>query len=350
MPRFSAAADTHAHWDHIGGSTYLESLEPRPIFYGRGNYQDTLDRVLQNHPYEQFRGADFNDEWVSGYHPDVTVDEPTTISVGETVFELIPVTGGETEDALLIHLPSLGVVFMGDALMPFYGEPWVEEGFVDEALDTMDQLLRLQPEHILHGHLGIRVLYGTREQLESYRNAYEWLVSETRKHLLNGYSVKEIIRLNLIPPGLQHHPAAFFGYLSPRDQVIARTADRMVGIWRENVTGKEPEGLDVITSIEYGRLLDLYLGLSAREVEKALRRMLDGGDNELALQMAVAAEARYPNSTRIKSLQDEAGDRLRSSAQYFDPFKFVTYTELIGKEHKPIPAEPVVSTLPLIEK
>ncbi len=36
-----------------------------------------------------------------------------------------PVTGGGTEDALLIHLPGLGVLFMGDALM-FYGEPWVE--------------------------------------------------------------------------------------------------------------------------------------------------------------------------------------------------------------------------------
>ncbi len=35
------------------------------------------------------------------------------------------------------------------------------------------------------------------------------------------------------------------------------------------------------------------------------------------------------------------GLRLRSSAQYFDPFKFVTYTELIGRQHKGILAEPV---------
>jgi hypothetical protein len=40
-------------------------------------------------------------------------------------------------------------------------------------------------------------------------------------------------------------------------------------------------------------------------------------------------------------LKEEAADRLRSAAQYLDPFKFVTYTELIGKEHKPIPADPV---------
>ena len=91
------------------------------------------------------------------------------------------------------------------------------------------------------------------------------------------------------------------------------------------------------TSVEYGRLLDLYLGLSAADVEKGLRRMIDGGDNELALKMAVAAEARYSENTEITGLKREAGDRLRSSIQFFDPFKFVVYTELIGQEQFPIP-------------
>ena len=65
----------------------------------------------------------------------------------------------------------------------------------------------------------------------------------------------------------------------------------------------------MITSVEYGRLLDLYLGLSAEDVEEALRRMLDGGDNELALRIAVAAEARYPNNTEITYLKEQAGDK-----------------------------------------
>ena len=338
LPALTTVLVTHAHWDHVGGSTYLRALEPAVTFYGRGNYQGTVDRTLRHHTYAQFRGAGFQDEWVSAYRPDITVDEVSDVTVGGTAFELIPVTGGETEDALLIHIPDLGVLFMGDALMPFYGEPWVEEGFMDAAMDTMDEALRREPEHILHGHVGITVLYGTSDQLEAYRGAYEWLVGEARKHLLRGYSAKDIIRLNLIPPGLQDEPEAFFGYVAPRDSIINRTADHMVGIWREDVSGKEPGGLDVLTSVEYGRLLELYLGLSAKEVARALRRMLDGGDNELALQMAVAAENRYSNDTSIARLKEEAADRLRSAAQYFDPFKFVTYTELIGKEHRPIPA------------
>ena len=338
LPPLTTTFITHAHWDHVGGSSYLKSLDSDVTLYGRGNYAGTVARVLRNHTYHQIRGSGFNDEWVSEYEPDLIIDDLSEVAIGGTVFELIPVTGGETEDALLIHVPTLSTLFMGDALMPFYGEPWVEEGFVDDAVDTMDEALRRQPEHILHGHVGITAIYGTMVQLAAYRGAHEWLVDETRRHLNNGYSAKDIIR---IPPGLQNDPEAFFGYLAARDQVIARTADSMVGIWREDVTGREPGGLDVITSIEYGRLLDIYLDLSGREVEKALRRMLDGGDVELALQMAIAAEARYSNSAAITRLKEEAGDRLRSSFQFFDPFKFTTYTELIGKEHSPIPAEPV---------
>ena len=339
LPKLTTVFVTHAHWDHIGGFSYLMSLNPEMTIYGRGNYEGTVDRVLRSHSYHQFRGATFENEWVSAYRPNVVVNNTTELTVGGTSFELIPVTSGETEDALLIHVPDLGVLFMGDALMPFYGEPWVEEGFIDAAMDAMDTALDRKPTHILHGHLGITVLYATSEQLETFRGAYEWLVIETRKHLKSGYSAKDIIRLNLIPPGLQNQPHVFFSYLAPRDPIIKRMADRFVGIFWEEVTGRDPGGLDVLTTVEYGRLLDLYLGLPAYMVAKALRRMLDGGDLELALQMAVAAETRYPNNGAITLLKEEAGDRLRSVAQYFDPFKFVVYTELIGKEHKSIPAE-----------
>ena len=74
----------------------------------------------------------------------------------------------------------------------------------------------------------------------------------------------------------------------------------MVGIWGENSSGQEPSGLDVITAVEYGRMLDLYLGLSVGEVEKMLRQTLDNGDNELALQMAIAAEIRYTKNQIIE--------------------------------------------------
>lgn len=339
LPPLTSAIITHAHWDHIGGHSYLRTLEPKVTIYGRDNYNDLINnRVLRNHPYKQFRGEGFKHEWIADYSPHIAIADQQKITIDGTAITLLPISGGETEDALLIHLPELGVLFTGDALMPFYGEPWVEEGDIDGALAMMDAAIALKPTKILHGHVGITVMYPTIQELRAFRDHYSWLVSQSRLHLKNGYSAKEIQRLNLIPPGIQKQPTSLFGYLSPRDHIITRVADKMTGIWRENVTGQEPEGLDTLTSIEYGRMLDLYLDLSADEIETALVRMIEGGDNELALQMAVAAEQRFPSHNGITAQKADAADRLRSAAQFFDPFAFTTYSEMIGVEQQPIPS------------
>jgi hypothetical protein len=98
-------------------------------------------------------------------------------------------------------------------------------------------------------------------------------------------------------------------------------------------------GLDTLTAVEYGRLLELYLGLSKGQVEQALRKMLAAGDNELALKLAVAAVDRYADAKGLRALEVEAADRLRARAQFMDPFAFVAYTELSGQEHAAIPED-----------
>ena len=100
------------------------------------------------------------------------------------------------------------------------------------------------------------VLYGPRE-INGFRDAYKWLVEVTREHIRNGYSVKDIVRLNLIPPDLQNHPEIFLSYLAAREHVIARIGYHMVWIWQEDAAGQEPGGLDNLTSDEYGRLLQV---------------------------------------------------------------------------------------------
>ncbi len=336
LPPLTAALITHAHWDHIGGHSFLRRLAPDLQFYGRENYAGTLEHIVREPTYRQFRGAGFQNDWVSGYAPDVPVDEPTELTLGGTRFDLIPVSGGETEDAMLIHMPDVGVVFVGDVMMPYFGEPWMEEGDVDGALASMDTILSLEPRHVLHGHLGLTWMYGTKE-IAVVREAFAWLIDAARLHISHGRSAKDIVRLNLVPPGLQNHPEAFIGYVTGRKHLIARIADQELGIWQENATGREPAGLDTLTSVEYGRLLELYLGLSQSEVEAALRKMLEAGDNELALQLAVAAVDRYDDAEDLRALEVEAADRLRARAQFIDPFAFVAYTELSGQEHAAIP-------------
>jgi glyoxylase-like metal-dependent hydrolase (beta-lactamase superfamily II) len=335
LPPITTVIVTHAHWDHIGGYSYLKSLNPNLKIYGRENYHGTLERVQRNHSYKQFRSEGFKQEWVKNYKPDVPISQRQDMTIDGTLIELIPVKGGETEDAMLVSFSDLGVIYVGDVLMPYYGEPWVEEGYIDGAIATMDEVIKRNPKHIIHGHHPLTVIYGP-EQLKRFKDAFKWLVDTTREHIRNGYSAKEIVRLNLIPPKLQEHPEDYFSYLAPRDHIIARIADHMLGIWQENKTGQEPEGLDNLTATEYGRLLAIYLDLSAENIHQALEKMINNGDNELALKMAVAAEQGYGSTIAISQLKEEAANRLRSSAQFFDPFKFVVYTEMINKQHKPV--------------
>jgi len=195
-------------------------------------------------------------------------------------------------------------------MMPFYGEPWVEEGFPSEATATMDEIIRRDPAHVLHGHYGLTFIYDI-ASIRVFRDAHRWLVDQSRRLINEGYSATDIVRLNLIPEGLEKHSNAFLGYLSPRNHIIARVADQMTGIWQEDVSGQEPKGLDSLTSREYGLLLKSYLGLSVADVESALEKALRAGDNELVLYLAVAAEQQYPDATRIGSLKETAADSPR---------------------------------------
>ena len=336
LPPITKVFITHSHWDHIGGHSYFRRVFPEAVFYGRSNYQTVVDRVDRRHSYSLFRGKDFDHQWVTTYAPNVPVDDQMKLTAGGTVIELIPVTGGETEDALLVHFPGLATIFVGDIVMPWYGEPWVNEGFIDGAVDSIDAVLTKRPTHILHGHHPLTALYGP-EQLSAFREHYVWLVEAVRSHIENGFSAKDIIRLNLVPPRLQDQPDVYLSFLAARDNVIARTADHMVGIWQEDRTGRDPQGLDTLISADFGRLLERYLGLTADQSARAIRKMIHGGDNELALKFAIAAEQRFGETGAITDLKQEAADRLRSAIQFFDPFRFVTYTEMIDQEHKPMP-------------
>lgn len=329
---------THAHWDHIAGLPHLLAGNPDIEIHGRDNFHGVVARVDRDHSYDHFRGEGFQSGWVRSYEPTRPVIHGRSWKLGGTRIDLIPIQGGETEDALLIHFPDLDTVFVGDFLMPYYGEPWVEEGDIPGAVQAMDTVLDLDATHVLHGHYPLNFLYPT-EKLGPYRDAFAWLAEATAKHIEHGYSVAEILRLNLIPPQLLDEPETHLSYLSPRDHVIARIADQMTGFWQEETSGEFPTGLTSLTVEEYGNLLQTYLGLSERAVRNGIEAMLNAGDNALALHIAVTAERQYGSNPDLTELKETAADRLRASAQFFDPFEMITMTEIIDRAHPHVRGE-----------
>ena len=76
-----------------------------------------LDRERDGRPqFRYFTGA--AGEFHLAITPDQLISEPTPLTVGGIDLVLYPAAGGETGDALLVHLPASGVLFAGDGSCP----------------------------------------------------------------------------------------------------------------------------------------------------------------------------------------------------------------------------------------
>src|SRR5215471_5091686 len=143
LPPLTTVFVTHAHWDHVGGHSYFRALSSHPKFYGRENYKEEFDQEFNGPDVfgEQFFGERFSTENVLSYKPDVAIHNRTDLNIGGTKFELIPVRGGETHDAMLIYLRDEKVMFVGDVIMPYLGAPFVEEGDLEGLFDAIDVIV-----------------------------------------------------------------------------------------------------------------------------------------------------------------------------------------------------------------
>jgi glyoxylase-like metal-dependent hydrolase (beta-lactamase superfamily II) len=330
LPELTTVFITHSHWDHIGGQTYFRGLNPKPRFYARSNYQEEIDGEI-NGPAsiaKHFFGERFNLNDVRNFKPDVTVDRPTQLKLGRTRIELIPVHGGETHDAMFIHLPDLGVLFVGDFIMPYIGAPFVVEGDLQGLLSAIDVVVQKNPRYMLHGHEPLTQNFSSPNMLAQLKKNLIWLRDQVLEATRRGDTRSAIHKANLIPPGLlSGRPDVLLPYLLLREHVIDRLYHQNVGYWQADL-----EGLDHLGDSDRAELLVDYLGLSEKQLVTAAEKMAADGKYELAASLLEPSVARFGRTESIAKTERLVYLKLMEKYQNTDPFKYILYSAKIGKQ------------------
>jgi glyoxylase-like metal-dependent hydrolase (beta-lactamase superfamily II) len=330
LPPLTTFFITHSHWDHIGGHAYFRSLNPRLRFYARSNYQEEIavDLGAPNTFAKYFFGERFNLDDVRSFKPDVTIDRRTKVKIGGTRIELIPVQGGETSDGMFIHLPDLSLMFVGDFIMPYVGAPFAPEGDLQGLLDAIDIVVQENPRHLLHGHEPLTRNFASTVMLAQLKVDLGWLRVQVLAAIRRGDVRASIQQANLIPPDLLHgNPDVYLPYFIMREHVIDRLYDQSVGYWQADLTG-----LDHLSREDRAELLVDYLGLSEKQLTKAVDRLVADGKYELAASLLESSGTRFEHSDSVANAKRLVYLKLMEKNQNTDPFKFILYSAKSGEQ------------------
>src|SRR6266536_2505142 len=337
LPPLTTVLVTHAHWDHVGGHAYFRGLNPRPKFYGRGNYQEEFEKEFNGPEVfgKEFFGERFSPDDVLSYKPDVAIDKRTNLNIGGSKFEMIPVRGGETHDAMLVYLPEEKTMFMGDVIMPYLGAPFIEEGDLQGLFDAIDVVVSRNPQHLLHGHEPLTRVFSSPLILGQLKTDLGWLRDQVLTAIRRGDERAAVHESNLIPPDLlANQPDAHQPYYILREHVIDRIYDQNVGYWEANL-----QGLGHPSRADRTELLVDYLGVSEAQIVKAADRLAANGRYAMAADLIESAEVRFPRSDSVKRARRFAYLKLMEKNQNTDPFKFIIYSGKIGEQTPQINAE-----------
>jgi len=219
---------THGHPDHRGGAGVFADTSPEIIAFatkkpvlGRTN---ELNDILNKRTSYQFGYKLSDDEVISqgiGIREGFTVGEgkynfvpATTIYKEEKVIRTIDSINvelvsaiGETDDQIFVWLPESKVLCCGDNYYGVWPNLYALRGSqyrdVSAWVDTLDLILSYHAEYVLPGHT--KPLIGrenVQEVLTNFRNAIEYVLTETLRGMNKGLTVDELASSIKLPEEL----------------------------------------------------------------------------------------------------------------------------------------------------
>jgi|SRR5271165_598784 len=317
---------THAHFDHIGGTMAVRGPDTQVIASAGFPAEAERQRHWRVPRYLTGTGASPAPDVL----PDRLIRERTPLVVGGTEFVLIPVRGGETPDALMVHLPAGGLLFTGDVMMPYLGVPFTAEGSPEGLLETLRSIRQLAPRRLIQGHTTLTENF-TVETLTGLEPALTELHDLALARIGENMPLPNILDLGYLPALLRDHPAAVVPYLVSRDDFIARLYHQRTGYWQPGGQGLDPRSQE-----ERAAALDLLAGETAGAFAYAAATLADRGDLALALEIIAPGLLRYPDSRELAELRQAVLVRLMEQRQLSDPFGFLVYAEMAGAELSPV--------------
>ncbi len=318
---------THGHFDHVGGADALRG--PGTQVIAQAGFSAELARQRRSAlPFRYFRGE--GGRLDHNIVPDRLISEPESLTAGGVEFALYPTPGGETGDALMIHLPASGLLFTGDVMMPYLGAPFFAEGSPEGLLETLAFIRELNPRALIQGHTPLTELF-TIEALPGLEAALGQLRGQVLDDIRQGLPLTAILAGSQLPEVLREHPKAVIPYLVTRDNFTARLYHQHTGYWKTDRHGLEP-----MTAEQRAAALGLLAGGREAAFTAAARTLIGQGDHALALEVIEPGLLCHPASADLAGLRRTALHRLMEETQQLDPFKFLIYAELAGAEIGPV--------------
>jgi len=120
--------------------------------------------------------------------PTRTFDKTVSVVVGAREIQILLLGRGHTDGDVFIHLPKEKVVATGDALIDWM--PFMNDGFPEDWVRTLDALEKYDFTHIIPGHGGVL----PKGQLAFFRGYMSDLVAAVKSAHAEGASLEEMKR------------------------------------------------------------------------------------------------------------------------------------------------------------